>query len=367
MRRLHNVEDSLVWSRMTNHLASSYPALGKALGTIPLADLPTPVSSRAVTVGGVGRDILIKHDDITGAEYGGNKVRKLEYVFHRARERGAERIATFGAVGSNHAVATAFYAKRAGFGCTCFLAHQSLKPGLGKALRFHQANGTEVIRWGGPREDRVAALRRYAQGRKTWVVPLGGSSWLGNLGFVDAGLELAAQISAGDIPRPERIYVALGTMGTVAGLALGLALAGLDSEVHAIRVTDAQFANEGSLDRLIRKTALLMHLHDTSVPADLASRANVVCRNEFFGPGYGRTDEATDRAVETARDELGLSLDTTYSGKAMAGLLADVNAGYKRPALFWNTYNSRPFEVDDSISLDPDRMPTEFERYFDSG
>jgi D-cysteine desulfhydrase len=352
---------------MSNHLARAYPVLGKALGTMPLAALPTPVSARAFELNGGVCEILVKHDDITGAEYGGNKVRKLEYVFQRAKERGAERIATFGAVGSNHAVATAFYAKRAGFECSCFLAHQSLKPGLGRALRFHQSNGTEVVKWGGPRENRVATLRRYAQGRKTWVVPLGGSCWLGNVGFVDAGLELAAQISSGDIPRPERIYVALGTMGTVAGLALGLALAKLDTEVQAIRVTDEQFANEQSLDRLVRKTALLMHLHDPAIPADLADQVRIVCRHGFFGPGYGRTDDATDLAVQIARDDLGLSLDTTYSGKTMAGLLADLDAGYDRPALFWNTYNSRPLEVDDTLALDPERMPEEFQRYFDAG
>lgn len=352
---------------MQNHLARAYPKLGTALGTMPLADLPTPVSAREIDVGGTRRQLLVKHDDITGADYGGNKVRKLEYVFKRAQDRGAERIATFGAVGSNHAVATAIYASKAGFGCTCFLAHQSLKPGLGRALRIHQQVGTEVVRWGGPRRDRVAALRRYAQGRRTWIVPLGGSSWLGTVGFVDAGLELAAQIAAGDIPRPERVYVALGTMGTVAGLALGFALAGLDIEVQAVRVTDEQFANEAALGRLMQKTALLMHRYDEALPADLAARARVVCRHAFFGPGYGRSDARTDDAVTTARDELGLTLDTTYSGKTMAALLADLGAGYDRPALFWNTYNSRPLDVDDSMPIDTARMPEEFSRYFDAG
>ena len=350
---------------MSNHLARAYPVLGQALPTLELADLPTPVSAHEVVVGGETPRVLLKHDDITGAAYGGNKVRKLEYVFERARQRGATRVATFGSVGSNHAVATALYATRAGFDCTCLLAHQSLKPGLGKALRFHQQNDTEIVKWGGPREERVAIMRRALQGRQCWVIPLGGSSWLGNLGFVNAGLELAAQIDAGEIPMPARVYVALGTMGTVAGLALGFALAGLDTEVQAVRVTEEMFANEAALERLMRKTATLMHRYDPSIPADLGSRTRVVCRHEFFGPGYGRTDDTTDAAVASAKDLLGLTLDTTYSGKTMAALLADLPDGDDEPVLFWNTYNSRPFDVNDSMPIDTSKTPEEFARYFD--
>jgi D-cysteine desulfhydrase len=350
---------------MTNHLERAYPELGSAFGRLELANLPTPVSAHKIRLDDKAYSVLIKHDDVTGSTYGGNKVRKLEYVFERARRRGATRVATFGSVGSNHAVATALYATLAGFRCTCLLAHQSLKPGLGKALRFHQQNDTEIVKWGGPREERVAIMRRTVQGRQCWVIPLGGSSWLGNLGFVNAGLELAAQIDAGEIPCPARVYVPLGTMGTVAGLALGFALAGLDAEVQAVRVTDEMFANEASLSRLIRKTATLMHRHDSSIPADLATRTRVVCRHEFYGPGYGRSDEPTDAAVAAAKDLLGITLDTTYSGKTMAALLADLPDSRGEPVLFWNTYNSRPFDVDDAMPIDTSKTPEEFSRYFD--
>ncbi|MEO1201983.1 MAG: pyridoxal-phosphate dependent enzyme [Pseudomonadota bacterium] len=350
---------------MSNHLARAHPDLDRALGTLELADLPTPVSAHDLTVASNVHCVSIKHDDVTGSAYGGNKVRKLEYVFERARQRGAKRVATFGSIGSNHAVATALYATRAGFDCTCLLAHQSLKPGLGKALRFHQQNDTEIIKWGGPREDRVAIMRRAVQGRRCWVIPLGGSSWLGNLGFVNAGLELAAQIDAGSIPRPARVYVALGTMGTVAGLALGFALAGLDIDVHAVRVTEEQFANEAALKRLMEKTATLMHRFDPTIPANLADSTRVVCRHEFFGPGYGRTDDTTDAAVASASDLLGLTLDTTYSGKTMAALLADLPGSSGEPVLFWNTYNSRPLDVDDTMPIDVSKTPEEFSRYFD--
>ena len=349
---------------MSNALADLYPDLGAQLPILPLADLPTPVSTHDIPIGPRTCRVFIKHDDVTGREYGGNKVRKLEYLLARARERGARRIATFGAVGSNHAVATAIYARSCEFDCTCFLSHQSLKPGLARALRIHQHYGTEVLRLARPGADRRAQFRRYLQGRNAWVVPLGGSSWLGSVGFVNAGIELANQVRAGDIALPERIYVALGTMGTAIGLALGFALAGIDTEVQAIRVTALEFSNEDAARRLLHKCADLMRHYDRSIPADLTRRARLVCRDEFFGDGYGRTNEATEAAIDFAREHIGLALESTYSGKTMAALLADLRDGQPDNVLFWNTWNSRSLDVDESKAPDFDVIPREFARYF---
>lgn len=350
---------------MSNALADLHPTIGKRLPIMSLAELPTPVSARTVRIGDRTRQLLIKHDDVTGPLYGGNKVRKLEYLFARAGRRGASRIATFGAVGSNHAVATAIYARASGFDCTCFLSHQSLKPGLGHALRLHQSLGTEVLRLAPSGPARVTQFRKYLQGRNVWAVPLGGSSWLGSVGFVNAGVELARQINAGEIPAPSRVYVALGTMGTAVGLALGLALAGIDAEVQAVRVTAREFASEDAAARLMRKCAGLMHRYDPSIPADLADRTRFVCRNEFFGAGYGRTNEATEAAIAFASENLGLGLESTYSGKTMAALLSDLRRGGPDDVMFWNTWNSRPLDVDDSVPPDFTVIPREFARYFD--
>lgn len=350
---------------MSNYLARKYPGVGIKLPIVELGELPTPVSSRLLSLDSGRYNIAIKHDELTGSRYGGNKVRKLEYLLRRALDRGAQRVATFGSVGSNHALATALYARVVGLECTCFLMHQTLRPGLGRALRFHQQHGTEIIRYGGKRAQRIATLRKHLHGRSAWVIPLGGSSWLGTVGFVNAGLEVAEQVRAGDIPSPSAVYVALGTMGTAAGLALGLALAGLDAQVQAIRVTEEQYANPAALDRLINKTATLMHACDPAIPTDLAQRTNIVCRDEFFGAGYGISNAATEAAIQTADEQLGLSLESTYSGKTMAALLQDVRAGCGMPVMFWNTYNSRPLHIDDDLAPDFNVMPREFARYFD--
>ncbi len=350
---------------MSNRLGLAYPRLDSAIGRLPIADLPTPVTVGRVDSLSTPREIAIKHDDVTGAHYGGNKIRKLEYLLHRARQRGARRVATFGAVGSNHAVATALCAIDAGFDCTCLLSHQTPKPGLGRALRIHQTVGTEIVALSGSRANRVATMRECLQGRGVQAIPLGGSSWLGTVGFVNAGLELAAQIEAGECEAPARVYVAFGTMGTAVGIALGLALAGLDAETHAVRVTDETYANPAAATRLMHKTAQLLNRLDSEIPEDIASRARLICRDDCFGDGYSVSNPETELAIATAREELGLALESTYTGKAMRALLQDLANGYGGSVLFWNTYNSRPLRVDDELQPDFSVIPREFARYFD--
>ncbi|HSD68602.1 MAG TPA: pyridoxal-phosphate dependent enzyme [Woeseiaceae bacterium] len=346
-----------------NYLDAMFPALGKAVARTSLANLPTPVQRARIEQAGRALDISIKRDDLSSAVYGGNKVRKLEYLLNPRTSHVIKRFATFGTVGSNHALATAIYARQLGYECTCFLAHQAKVPTVVPALCMHARLGTEIVRYGGGYSARINTLRKYLWNRDAWVIPIGGSSWVGTLGFVNAGLELATQVSAGEIPLPARVYVATGTMGTAAGLALGLALAGMRSEIQAVRVSDMAIANEPVLQRLMRKTATMMHRLDRSVPADLAERARIRLRHDFFAGGYARSDERTADAIRLAADQLDLRLESTYTGKAMAALLNDcATAG---ECLFWSTWNSaelpRAFGQDTALAV----IPQEFRSYFD--
>ncbi len=347
-----------------NTLEARFPTLGKALPRLELASLPTPVCEHRVSYAARVRRVSVKYDNLTGSLYGGNKVRKLEYIFPRARERQCRRIATFGAVGSNHALATALYARQAGFDCTCFLSHQASTPLVAATLNRHIQNGTELVRYGGSYHSRVQTLRDRLWGRRAWVIPMGGSSWLGTIGFVAAGLELAGQVDAGKIPAPQRLYVGAGTMGTAVGIALGLALAGLDTEVQAVRVSDVSIMNAQALHGLLTKTALMMRRHDHSIPKDLAGRARIRIRDEFFGPGYACGTAATDEAIAFAADAFGLTLETTYTGKAMSALLADWRKQEDGRVLYWHTYHSAPLEVPTDAPLDRAALPAEFLRYF---
>ena len=350
---------------MSDHLGKAYPGLAEKLQKRSFASLPTPVSHHALEFAGRSRTIVVKHDDQTSTLYGGNKIRKLEYIFQRAIERDALRVATFGTVGSNHALATAIIARSVGLGCTCFLAHQKPAANIPAILDAHRALGTELVPVGGG-VSRLDVYRRYLQNRRVWVIPLGGSSWLGAVGFVNAGMEIAAQIEAGELETPKRIYMANGTMGSVAGLALGLALANLPTEVHAIRITETRFANWAGMLRLISKTASLLNRIDPAIPANLAGRCRIVWRDDFVAGGYANVDDATLRAVEFAKDNLGLSLETTYTGKTMAALLHDLEANRAgTSSLFWNTYNSRSLPTPGAEARAPLALPESFKRYYE--
>jgi D-cysteine desulfhydrase len=350
---------------MSDSLSDAYPRLGRRLPKLALADLPTPVATRTLLLPAGPRTIAVKHDDVSNPHYGGNKVRKLEYLLGRAVERNAQRVATFGAAGSNHALATAILANDIGLECTCFLTHQKSTPKVPKTLNMHRRIGTEIVRYGGS-IDQLALFRKYLQRRQAWVVPLGGSSWLGSVGFVNAGLELARQVADGEIPCPARIYIATGTTGSSAGLLLGLAAAGLSIEVHAVCVVDAQFGSREKLLRLLQKTAVLLNRLDPSFDAHLANRVNLVWRDEFLGGGYAVFDERMTEAVSIARSDLGLDLETTYTGKAMAAMLHDLqSADYDGETfLFWNTHNSRALPVDAERPATLDNIPEEFMRYY---
>jgi 1-aminocyclopropane-1-carboxylate deaminase/D-cysteine desulfhydrase-like pyridoxal-dependent ACC family enzyme len=352
---------------MSDHLAAAFPQLASKLPKIVLADLPTPVAELPLATTSGHRQISVKYDNQTGQLYGGNKVRKLEYLLQRAGDKNAKRIATFGTVASNHALATSIYAKSMGFDCTCLLFHQRRTPNAPNVLNMHLRNETELVPFGGSRQEQVRTMRQYFRDRHIWVLPAGGSSWLGVVGFVNGALELADQIASGEVSAPERLYVANGTMGTAAGIALGLALAELPIEVHAVRVTHDFVASPPAMRRLMVKTATMLNRLDASIPADLADRTRLRFRDEFFAGGYAHANDETVNAVDVASEQLGLTLETTYTGKAMAALLHDIGQPElaERSMMFWNTYSSKPLPVGSERPDDLSQLPDAFLRYYD--
>ena len=284
---------------MTDTLGLLYPRLSAGLPKCSIADLPTRLDEHRIDGLHTAGPVLVKRDDLTNKLYGGNKVRKLEYLLQRAQDRDARRVATFGTVASNHALATALFARAAALECTCLLSHQSKTSKAPIALNMHLRNQSEIVRLGGARTARVATMRKTLQKRRVWVIPMGGSCWLGVIGFVNAALELVQQLEESGRDAPDRIYVANGTMGTVAGLAIGLALANIVTEIHAVRVTHEFIANREAMQRLIEKTVHLMRRLDSQIPENVAARCNIVYRDRFFGEGYAKTTPATDQAIAT--------------------------------------------------------------------
>jgi len=328
-------------------LETLFPGLRDSLQRMVLTDLPTPVVPAAALAAETGLESLhIKRDDQTAPVYGGNKVRKLEYLFGDALHRGCDAVVTFGAVGSNHALATSIYADRLGLGCHVILTDQPATPYVARTLRYHALLGTCLEHADHPGNapaiaDRLASRHPTGAGR-LYRIPGGGSSPLGALGYVNAALELAAQCAD---PSPDVIYVPCGTMGTVAGLALGLRLAGLQTRIEAIRVVPEPVATSNGIKALCRAANRRLRESDTTIPLIGDPLANVRLRSEFFGAGYAEATPECRQAVTLIRSTESIVLETTYTGKALAALIHDARDGRLagRRIMFWNTYNARPY------------------------
>jgi D-cysteine desulfhydrase len=352
-------------------LLEAYPGLAARLAVAPLAHLPTPVDPAPELAREWGlAGLWLKRDDRSGPLYGGNKVRKLELLLAAALERGAREVLTFGAAGSNHAVATSLYARQLGLGRVVVLVPQPDSPVVRRNLLLQVAAGATIVPCAHQRDASWVALaesaRRFARtGRRPFVIPPGGSSPRGTLGFVNAALELDRQIAEGALPEPDVLYVAAGTLGTAVGLALGLALAGRRTLVKAVRVTARSFASDERCRQLFHATNALLTVTDPSVPVLHFPTDHFEFCHDQYGEGYGVATPAADEAVDLARRRLGLSLEGTYTGKALAALVADARSGRLngKTALFWNTHDSLDHGAE-LAGVDPRALPEAFQRYF---
>jgi D-cysteine desulfhydrase len=207
---------------------------------------------------------------------------------------------------------------------------------------------------------------RLKNGRFPKLIPPGGSSPLGVIGFVNAALELKEQIANSEMPEPEYIYVACGTMGTAAGLILGLRAAKLNCREVSVRVTSEKFVNTMGMIKLINKTNSLIHSLDDSFPVFEFSKSDIDIRDDYFGKQYALfTREGMD-AVSLIKDLERINLEGTYTGKTLAALIDDAKSGRlgSSTVLFWNTLNSRDFS--DALSnLDYHDLPRCFHKYFE--
>lgn len=313
-----------------------------------IADLPTPVERVDPLARSFGAGSLwVKRDDMSGQTYGGNKVRKLEFLLGEALAAEASDLITFGAAGSNHALATAIYGAAQGLKVHSMLMPQPNARYVGRNLLASVGAGADPHLFA----DRDAALRgavrlraelRKATGREPFVVPFGGTTPSSTAGFVNAALELAGQVEEGLLPEPDFLYVTLGSMGTAAGLALGLRVAGLSTRVMAVPVVMDTAGTADALLALIRETQDLLHKADAAFPVFDWTLADVTLERGFLGEGYAAFTSEGMAAVREA-GAAGLVAEGTYTGKTLAALGARGRTGGLAEAdvLFWNTYNSR--------------------------
>jgi D-cysteine desulfhydrase len=332
---------------METALGRRFPGVAARAPRVRFTTLPTPVERLARLGAEVGHpDMWVKRDDRSAILYGGNKPRKLEFLLGDALARGRHAVLTTGGTGTNHGLATSIFARHVGLRSILVLLDQPLTEHVRRSLLLDFAAGAELYYAKSVAGVAARAARALAagtlHGSRPYLIATGGTSAVGNLGYVDAAFELAEQIRAGELPEPATVYVAAGTAGTAAGLSLGFALAGLRSRVVAVSVSDLMPPTSGKIAGLARRCLRHLRSLDEAVPAISIEPDRVRVEEGFVGPGYGSPTAEGKRVIALIRDSEGLGLETTYTGKCLAALLGDIERGALRnePVLFWNTYSS---------------------------
>jgi 1-aminocyclopropane-1-carboxylate deaminase/D-cysteine desulfhydrase-like pyridoxal-dependent ACC family enzyme len=323
-----------------NPLFRSYPALQERLPWLQLGGGPTPVQRLEGPGDGRG-ELWVKRDDLTSPLYGGNKVRKLEYLLADALRSDAGRLITTGVVGSHHCLATAVHGRRVGLPTSLVLFPQPMTAHARHVAALNEAWADEIRHCASFAAQPFveAALRWRRRKDRPYVIPGGGSNALGALGYVGGAVELGEQVARGDLPRPDTILVAAGTLGTVVGLAIGAALTDVADRIVAVRIVPSAIANVWSLSRLVEGSVRL--LADAGVPAPEARRVvdRVDLVGGYIGDGYGHPTEAGARSTAWFETR-NLPLDPTYTAKAAAAALDRVGRRSDRVILYWHTLSS---------------------------
>jgi D-cysteine desulfhydrase len=290
---------------------------------------PTPV----VALTTVAPSLWIKRDDLCADPMGGNKTRALEFLLGDLRA--GEAVVTVGSAGSTHALAVAVYAARLGARVSVGRWRQEMNPTATRVAQLLAESTERAPVFRSPIGAYAWAWRQRWRGAR-WI-PAGGSTPLGILGHVNAGLELVMQIDAGLLPSPDRVVVPLGTGGTAAGLALAFRIAGRDIEVVGARVVPRIVGRKRRVLRLAHRTGrMIARVTGETLPR--VRRGDVAIAHGVYGGAYGRETETARAAATRFRAAAGVSLDPTYSAKAFA-LALDLASGGR--TLFWLTFDSR--------------------------
>lgn len=335
-----------------------------------IGGFPSPVQRLDGLCGLTGnKNLFVKKDDLCGTLYGGNKVRKLEFLLGDALANNYKHVITSGAAGSNHARATATYASVAHLKCTLMLFDQPTSSTVQKNLLADIIHNSSIFI-----DPSYESHRRHLEDvietitekelQAPYIIPAGGSSTVGSIGFVNAGFELADQISRGELPRPDSIFVTLGTMGTIAGLVLGLKASGISCKVHAVRVVADFVGNFDKCIILTEKTNKLLHDNDPAFPILSFSENDLIVYGNYFGNGYAIPTPEGERFIELISKSDTIELDSVYTGKCGAAFYDYVtNAGNKETVLFWNTKSSHE-EPSLETPCNPESLPVSIRKYF---
>jgi len=276
-----------------------------------------------------GPDIYIKRDDLLGLSAGGNKTRKLEFLVADALAQGADTLITCGAVQSNHCRLTLSAAVKEGLKCRLVLEERV--PGTfdskasGNIFLFNLL-GAEKIQVVSGGSDLMAEMEQVAEelaaeGRKSYIIPVGGSNAIGATGYVACAQEILDQTFELGL-NIDTLVCASGSAGTQAGLVTGFYGCNMNIPVIGINVSRAKEEQEDIVYGLIRETADHVDVN-SEIPRDAVN-----CFGDYVGPGYSLPTPEMAEAVKLVARTEGILLDPVYTGKTMAGLIDLVRQGY---------------------------------------
>ena len=305
----------------------------KTVARLHFAHLPTPIEELPrLTIALGGPCILVKRDDQTGLAFGGNKTRKLEFLVAEAREQGANMLISAGAIQSNHCRQTVAAAARFGFDCTLVLTGERTKQASANFL-LDQLFGAEIITVA-DRKDRDRILQEtfddaVAAGKKPYLVPYGGSSATGVMGYTFAMEEFMKQNVKAD-------WIVFGTSsgGTHAGLVLGQRLFDFKGKVLGISIDEPVHQLKTNI------SALASHASEKFGNRIEFAGDDVLANDDYCQAGYGIFGEGEHEAIKLFASNEGLLLDPVYTGRAAAGMIDLIRKGFfkkEETILFWHT------------------------------
>lgn len=334
-------------------LFAELPDLARCTPWTPLAHLPTPVEPADAISGWLGRGgVFMKRDDLVSPLYGGNKVRRYEFVLADAKAKNKKRIVTVGGLASTQAMATTLFGRALGFEVCVVLFDQPVTRFARDSVRGFLASGAEIVYGGGYVRTALRAWQAMRQGPDNYFIMAGAAGPRANLGYVDAMLELAQQVERKELPRPDVIVLPTGSSGTLAALALGAAHLGWDTEIIGVRITPAFACNRFMVNRIIRNTDQFLAAKDRRWKP-MRARTRYSLHGDALGKGYGHPTAEALEGVEQNRLLTGAAGEVTYSGKALAGLRALVKEPRHQGKTFllWNTLSRVRPEVTENVSI----------------
>ncbi|WP_415767383.1 D-cysteine desulfhydrase family protein [Pseudomonas sp. ZB1P45] len=314
--------------------------LDTSLSSFARADLlqgPTPIQraerlEQLLGLKSQGIGLFLKRDDHMLIGGGGNKLRKLEFHIGAALAAGVDMVITVGGIQSNHARLTAAVCARLGLACELILTRAVPKTDVDYELNgnvlLDQLFGAQLQVLAGGSDSLVEAEKRAAQlrdsGRNVLVIPTGGSTPLGSLGYARCAAEIAQQEAELGLSF-NQVVVPNGSAGTHAGLAAGFQLLGRGTSI--IKSYSVLSDRDTSAARTRQLTQDALALLGSS---DIVQAEEIAIDGSQLGDGYGLPTPAMQEAVRLMARAQGLLIDPVYSGKAFAGLLADLRQGRYR-------------------------------------